>query len=730
MQSLAIVYPHITFVLRDSSHSTLAAPNSSDSFYRISKTGLSSSTFGKIYGQQLVQDSIPLDVSIDGFQVTGLFSKKRHTSRAIQLIYLDRVLIASNSLVHKTLASLFSGPLSSDASAFLDNSQSAKVQPATRNGASSLDLHPVYLLLFTSLPNPSASTHEPDMKFLDEKEQHLTPKTEEQMNKIASRIFNQVFPPHKDAPSSSSGKTILRQDNLVKRTLQSHWPVTKRPHLSNPSAPTRPTGPPPNSLTDRFSAPRKNHFGRSVVSSVEGKPSATQSNSRTEAYKGKRGKLTDRLAHAQAKPSPTIPAQAPGLDSMIHDLRSRFEYKTPKTSNSSKKADRKVDSDQSQTAISFQLQGGKKHKLDGVVTINSEENEFRIDLAQLANPSKFAVVGQLDLKFLIVIMYDRSCANPDQEDALIVAFDQHAVHERIRIERFLREVCSGNANVKELKLRTDHQEEPACTQRGHHHDEDKYVPILVNRIEFDGFSKFKKVFTRWGFIYELTLKRGSKPIDQSPEDGNDDSEENGFQKIFMRAVPELIWQRVQCNDGQYDMLKEVLRGCLGFFEDRFRDQNLALFHHQSFSADPQRDWFASVKDCPSVLLHLLNSKACRGSIMFGDKLSHKESRKLLSELGRTKLPFSCAHGRPTCHPLFRFAASEQTSVTESSLPPDLSLPPSRDSDSSFLPPPPGEPVASSSTLSHPDLISPHSSFKSPSRFLHQRKIHWESLFSY
>lgn len=723
IQSLAIVYPHITFVLRDSSHPSLAAPNSSDSFYRISKTGLSSSTFGKIYGQQLVQDSIPLDVSIDGFQVTGLFSKKRHTSRAIQLIYLDRVLLASNILVHKILARLFAGPLSPDASASPHSSQSAKVQPAIRNGASSLDLHPVYLLLYTSLSNPSASTHEPDVKFLDEKEQYLTPQIEEQMSKIASRIFNQVFPPLKDGPSSSSGETILRQCSLVKRTLQSHWPVTKRPHLCNPSAPASSNARPPISLTDRFPAPRKNHFDRSVVRSVEGKPSASQFNSRTEAHQIKRGKLTDRLAHAPTKPSPTItiPAQAPSLDSMILDLRSRFEYKTPKSSNSSQKADRKVDSDQSHAAVSFQLQGGKKHKLDGVVTTNSEENTFRIDLAQLANPSNFAVVGQLDMKFLIVMMSDQSRANPD----LIVAFDQHAVHERIRIERFLQEMCSGNANVQELKLRADHQEERAHTQRGHHHDEEKYVPILVNRIEFDGLSKFKKVFTRWGFIYELTLKKGSKPVDQSPEDENEDSDEDGFQQIFMRAVPELIWQRVRCNDGQYDMLKEVLRGCLGFFEDRFRDQNLALLHHQSFSADPQRDWFASVKDCPSVLIHLLNSKACRGSIMFGDKLSNKESQKLLSELGRTKLPFSCAHGRPTCHPLFRFAASEHPPATESSLAPDLPLPPSRDSYSSFISPPPEEPVAS-----HSDLIQPHSSFKPPSRFLHQRKIHWESLFSH
>jgi hypothetical protein len=46
LQSLAIVYPHITFTLRNSSHQTLASSssNSSGSFYRISKVHIFYST--------------------------------------------------------------------------------------------------------------------------------------------------------------------------------------------------------------------------------------------------------------------------------------------------------------------------------------------------------------------------------------------------------------------------------------------------------------------------------------------------------------------------------------------------------------------------------------------------------------------------------------------------------------------------------------------------------------
>lgn len=44
--------------------------------------------------------------------------------------------------------------------------------------------------------------------------------------------------------------------------------------------------------------------------------------------------------------------------------------------------------------------------------------------------------------------------------------------------------------------------------------------------------------------------------------------------------------------------------------------------------------------------------------MFGDVLSTEECGKLITDLALCDLPFQCAHGRPTCAPLFeltRFA---------------------------------------------------------------------------
>ena len=53
------------------------------------------------------------------------------------------------------------------------------------------------------------------------------------------------------------------------------------------------------------------------------------------------------------------------------------------------------------------------------------------------------------------------------------------------------------------------------------------------------------------------------------------------------------------------------------------------------------------QDIPDAVHTLLQSISCRGAIMFGQTLTHSEACALVSSLAQTKLPFHCAHGRPT-----------------------------------------------------------------------------------
>eukprot|EP00884_Botryococcus_braunii_P021918 jgi/Botrbrau1/840/Bobra.0352s0034.1 len=50
---------------------------------------------------------------------------------------------------------------------------------------------------------------------------------------------------------------------------------------------------------------------------------------------------------------------------------------------------------------------------------------------------------------------------------------------------------------------------------------------------------------------------------------------------------------------------------------------------------------------PDSVVRLLNSRACRSAIMFGDPLSSTQTTALVDALKDTRLSFICAHGRPT-----------------------------------------------------------------------------------
>ncbi|XP_077220026.1 MUTL protein homolog 3 isoform X2 [Tasmannia lanceolata] len=59
---------------------------------------------------------------------------------------------------------------------------------------------------------------------------------------------------------------------------------------------------------------------------------------------------------------------------------------------------------------------------------------------------------------------------------------------------------------------------------------------------------------------------------------------------------------------------------------------------------------------PPAVLRILNFKACRGAIMFGDSLLPSECSLIVEELRQTSLCFQCAHGRPTTVPLVNLEA--------------------------------------------------------------------------
>lgn len=75
---------------------------------------------------------------------------------------------------------------------------------------------------------------------------------------------------------------------------------------------------------------------------------------------------------------------------------------------------------------------------------------------------------------------------------------------------------------------------------------------------------------------------------------------------------------------------------------------------------------------PKSINDVLNSRACRGAVKFGDKLSLEKCESLLKELGNCKAPFQCAHGRPSLAPIIELEKVRMC-MKRSKLKPKLNL---------------------------------------------------------
>ena len=69
------------------------------------------------------------------------------------------------------------------------------------------------------------------------------------------------------------------------------------------------------------------------------------------------------------------------------------------------------------------------------------------------------------------------------------------------------------------------------------------------------------------------------------------------------------------------------------------------------------------KAMPQAINYVLGSKACRSAIKFGDSLGMSECKSIIKGITKAKMPFQCAHGRPTCAPLIDLHKLERAEAT-------------------------------------------------------------------
>ncbi|KAF3440880.1 hypothetical protein FNV43_RR19166 [Rhamnella rubrinervis] len=191
----------------------------------------------------------------------------------------------------------------------------------------------------------------------------------------------------------------------------------------------------------------------------------------------------------------------------------------------------------------------------------------------------------------------------------LAVIDQHAADERIRLEELRQKVLSGEA--KTITFLDAEQE------------------LMLPEIGYQLLHNYAESVKEWGWICNIHAH------DSRPFKRNLNLLHGQPTVVTLLAVPCILGVNLS-------------------------DVDLMEFLQQLTDTD------GSSMMPPSVL-RILNSKACRGAIMFGDSLLPSECSLIVEELKQTSLCFQCAHGRPTTVPLVNMEALHKHIAKVSSL---------------------------------------------------------------
>jgi DNA mismatch repair ATPase MutL len=224
------------------------------------------------------------------------------------------------------------------------------------------------------------------------------------------------------------------------------------------------------------------------------------------------------------------------------------------------------------------------------------------------------LVGQLDNKFLVC-----------RVEGLLLAVDQHAADERRRLEFLQQRLTHYVQQVSLLQA----------------------LPLPISSAEESVLRSHEAEICAWGFRFRFpgALSAASS---SSSRDVASRSTALVSNRVLLTSVPLVCGVELDVED-----LREYLQ--------QLRDTKplVPTAASKLSAAAPTSDALASppsplagfLSRIPLPVQRILNYKACRSSVMFGDALPVASMRAILRGLRQCDFPFNCAHGRPTMTPL-------------------------------------------------------------------------------
>ncbi|KAJ8396882.1 hypothetical protein AAFF_G00012050 [Aldrovandia affinis] len=213
------------------------------------------------------------------------------------------------------------------------------------------------------------------------------------------------------------------------------------------------------------------------------------------------------------------------------------------------------------------------------------------------------VIHQVDKKFLACLINTRDQVDAESSDGnLLVLVDQHAAHERVRLENLVTE---------------SYEEDPEAPGQKRLCSSFVTPPLEIEVTEEElRLLRSCQLFLR-GLGLEIRFA------------------ETGPPRLLVGKVPVCFVEREasELRRGRHTATKAIV-------EEYIREQIELL-----------RSTGRVRGTLPLTVLKVLASQACHGAIKFNDSLNVEECNSLVGSLSTCQLPFQCAHGRPSMVPL-------------------------------------------------------------------------------
>jgi DNA mismatch repair protein MLH3 len=204
-------------------------------------------------------------------------------------------------------------------------------------------------------------------------------------------------------------------------------------------------------------------------------------------------------------------------------------------------------------------------------------------------------------------------------NGMLLCLDQHAAHERVRLEQLEQQLYSNNTNSNSSNSSSNSNN--SSTTPTLRRSKLLQLKLLQKPYSIDITTSDSELLKTqlpqlqsWGFKLQV----------QQPQ-----ADEVAVH-VQVHAVPTVCGVQLSCKD------------------------LLSLVHYYAS--------ISSALHCsarPPHMQHILKYKACHGAIRFGDELQLSECEQLVKQLSECSLPFQCAHGRPSVVPLISIDMLQQ-----------------------------------------------------------------------